>query len=69
MRAGDGQYPRGRLNVQDEGAVEVAITVDQDCVVIAFPKQIAWIGMPAEMAEQLADALREKAAIARMNRQ
>jgi hypothetical protein len=62
-------YPRGRLNAQDEGAIEVGVTVQQDVVVIAFPKPCAWVGMPAEQAEELAAMLLARAKDARRNRQ
>jgi hypothetical protein len=61
-------YPRGRLNAQDEGAIEVGVTVQQDVVVIAFPKPCAWVGMPAEQAEELAATLLARAKDARRNR-
>ena len=62
-------YSRGKLRSDDEGDIEMGVTVDADCVVIAFRKPIAWIGMPAEMAEQLATTLLSRAAEARKNRQ
>lgn len=62
-------YPRGKLNPHDEGAIEIAIGVQQDVVVIAFPEPTAWVGMPAEQAEELADTIKKRAQEARRNRQ
>lgn len=63
------RFPRGRLNKQDEGEIAVAVGVQQDVVVLAFPKPVAWIGMPAEQAEELAETIKARAADARKNRQ
>jgi hypothetical protein len=62
------QYPRGKLNDADEGAIELGVTVDHDVVVIVFPKRIAWVGMPAKQAEELAETLKQRAQEARRNR-
>lgn len=62
------EFPRGKLNETDEGAIHIGVTVDQDCVVLAFPSPVTWIGMAAEQAEQLADILRVRAAEARKRR-
>ncbi len=62
-------YPRGRLNESDEGETPMGVGVELDIVMLRFKTPILWVGMPAEQAEQLADLLREKAAIARRNRQ
>lgn len=62
-------FPRGRLNIQDEGALEIAVGVQQDVVVLAFPKMVSWIGMPAEQAEELAETIKKRAQDARRNRQ
>jgi hypothetical protein len=63
------QYPRGRLNTDDEGAVHLAVTVQQDVVIIAFPTPVVWVGLPAEQAETLAETITQCAAEARRNRQ
>ncbi len=62
-------YPRGKLNEQDEGAIKIGVTVKDDVVVIAFPKLVSWIGMPAEQAEELAETIKRRALEARRNRQ
>lgn len=62
------KFPRGRLNPDDEGEIAVGVAVDGDVVVLAFPKPVAWVGMPAEQAEKLADTIKQRAAEARRNR-
>ena len=62
------KFPRGQLNDADEGVLHMAITVRDDVVVIAFPKKIAWIGMPAEQAEEFAELLMKRAKEAKKNR-
>lgn len=63
------RYPRGKLSVDDEGALAMGVTVKDDVVVIAFPKMVSWVGLPAEQAEELAETLKQRAAEARRNRQ
>jgi hypothetical protein len=63
------KFPRGRLNATDEGEVAMGVTVKDDVVIIAFPYQVTWIGLPAEQAEELAETLKQRAQEARRNRQ
>lgn len=63
------QFPRGRLNSQDEGAIQIAVGVQQDVVVLAFPKRVSWVGMPAEQAKELARTILARAQDAKRNRQ
>jgi hypothetical protein len=62
------QFPRGKLNREDEGAVEVAVGIQGDVVVLAFPKPVAWFGMAAEQAEEVAEMIKQRAQEARRNR-
>ena len=62
-------YPRGRLNPMDEGAIEIAVGVQQDVVVLTFPEPCKWVGMPAEQAEELARTILARAVEAKRNRQ
>lgn len=62
-------FPSGRLNPMDEGAIEIAVGVQQDVVVLTFPEPIAWVGMPAGQAEELAETIIKRAKEARRNRQ
>jgi hypothetical protein len=65
----DPQFPRGKLNVTDEGVIEMRVGVSMDVVVIAFPSPVTWFGLPPEQAEQLAALLLQNATKARRNRQ
>ena len=62
-------FPRGKLNAADEGETQMGVTVDGDCVVIAFPQPTTWLAFPAEQAEELARILVERAQDAKRNRQ
>jgi hypothetical protein len=48
---------------------QMAVAVDGDVVILAFPKPTAWIGFPAEQAEELAGLLVKRAKQDRHNRQ
>jgi hypothetical protein len=56
-----GEYPHGKLNADDEGALRVAVGVDQGVVKVMFGKPTAWIGMPKKHALALADSIRQQA--------
>lgn len=62
-------FPRGRLNSEDEGEIQIAVGIQQDVVVLAFPKMVSWVGLPAEQAEELAEIIKQRAVEARRNRQ
>ena len=57
----DQKFPHGKLNEHDEGAVNMSITTDNGCVIVAFEEPTAWFGMPRTMALQFADAVRKHA--------
>ena len=38
-------FPRGKLNASDEGALRIAMTVRKNTLVIDFGKPTAWIGL------------------------
>jgi hypothetical protein len=57
MRRLFGEYPDGKLNPDDAGAVAMEIGVENSRVVIRFPKPIAWIGMTGDEAFELAQCL------------
>ena len=52
-----GEYPNGKLNTQDEGAVALAVGHEKGVVKLLFPKPIAWIGFTPEQAIDLAQDL------------
>ena len=52
-----GEYPNGRLNKDDAGALAVAIGHENGAVTIQFPKPVAWIGFTPEQAVDIANTL------------
>lgn len=57
MRKVLGEYPNGKLNVQDEGALAYSVGIENKAVVIKFPKPVAWVGFRPQDAAELASAL------------
>jgi hypothetical protein len=57
------KYPRGKLNEDDEGELQFAIGADtkEGVVIISFGKNVSWLGMPPELARDLARLLNQKA--------
>lgn len=54
-------YPRGKLNKDDEGGVRIAIGILDNTVIIDFGTHVTWLGMDYIQALQLADSIKEKA--------
>jgi hypothetical protein len=56
------EYPNGRLNADDDGALAMAIAADQatKTVVIKFAKPTDWIGLGAKECFALAQLLIQK---------
>jgi hypothetical protein len=52
-----GEYPNGRLNADDAGAVAVSISNEGGVVRMEFPKPVAWIGFTGEQAMEIAQTL------------
>ena len=52
-----GEYPNGRLNSEDAGALAVAIGQENGAVTLRFPKPVAWIGFTPEQAIEIAETL------------
>lgn len=52
-----GEFPEGKLNDTDEGALRILVGVDQGVVKVFFNKPIAWIGLPKAAALNLAQAI------------
>ena len=55
------QYPRGKLTDSDEGALTLAIGVQDKTVIIDFGKQVAWLGLDAATARQFAKNILRRA--------
>lgn len=58
-----GQFPKGKLNKEDEGALAMAVASDFENrkVMINFGKPVEWLGLDPEDAVQLARMLMHKA--------
>lgn len=56
-----GEFPDGKLNANDEGALVVMIGNEKGKVVMRFPKPTAWIGFTPEQALDIATSLIEQA--------
>ena len=52
-----GQFPRGKLHESDEGELRIGVTVNQGTVIVAFGKEVAWLGLTPQIARDLADTL------------
>ena len=56
-----GEYPDGRLNTSDEGAVAMIVGANDGRVVLQFPKPVAWLGLTPDEAIGLAELLVKRA--------
>src|SRR5262245_32045958 len=55
------KFPRGKLSADDEGETDMAITVRDRTVIVAFTKPMRWIGMDKETALGIGRKLIERA--------
>jgi hypothetical protein len=53
----EGEFPEGRLNDEDEGALMVAVVVQDGKVAIRFPHPVQWFAMEPEQAVEMAVAM------------
>jgi hypothetical protein len=54
-----GDYPEGKVNDADEGALLVAVGIENGRITMQFPKPVAWLAMePAQAIEVGADLIR-----------
>jgi hypothetical protein len=51
------QYPNGKLNESDDGALAMTVGTDNGRVRIHFHKPIQWVAFPPEQAVELAQCL------------
>lgn len=50
-----GEFPRGKLNPNDRGALTIGVTHDgEGNVIINFGTDVSWIGFPPDQATQFA---------------
>lgn len=52
-----GEFPAGKLNVEDEGALALIVRHENGKVILQFPKPVAWLGFDAQGAVELAQSL------------
>jgi hypothetical protein len=52
-----GHYPRARLNAEDEGGLNIAISHGRELVHLRFGTPVAWFALPPQQAADLASAL------------
>ena len=52
-----GDFPRGKLNADDEGGLRMAVGVRDKTVVLDFGSPVVWIGLPKAEALALAATL------------
>ena len=56
-----GDFPRGKMNRDDEGALRMGVTHTNSEVVINFGTPVAWFGLEPYLAEQLANSILDHA--------
>ena len=52
-----GEFPRGRVSDDDEGGVNIGITVEDGTIFLNFGVSLRWIGLGPEEARALATEL------------
>ena len=52
-----GKFPRGKLNADDEGALQLGLTNHNGKVIIQFGVPIKWLGLGPQEAADLASGL------------
>lgn len=55
------QFPRGKLNADDDGALNVRIGTQDKTVIIDFGKPTVWIGLDKHTAIALAEKIKRRA--------
>lgn len=56
-----GEYPQGHMSKDDEGALQIAIGVENGKVAVIFGKAVCWLGLDKYTAIALAYNLLDKA--------
>ena len=53
------QFPRGRLNPNDDGEIRMAIFPDEKSrvIIVEFGIELSWIGMPPQQAREMGESL------------
>ena len=55
------EYPRGKLNPEDEGSLEIGIGAKDGTVMVVFPKPVKWFALSVHEARDLARMLKKRA--------
>jgi len=70
-----GRFPEGKIHDSDEGEIRFAVGSKDGNVIIEFGKPVAWLGLPPDLARELAvlltkhaDALDHATALAALER-
>lgn len=63
MFGATGRFPEGKIDPSDEGELSFGIGADKKhkVVVLVFGKEVKWLGIPPDIARQMAEKLIEKA--------
>lgn len=56
-----GEFPEGKIDESDEGAIQIGITHDKENVIIDFGTPVKWVGFPADIAIELANNILQHA--------
>ena len=56
-----GEYPNGKLNEDDEGALAMMISNEPGIVKVQFPKPVAWIAFTPDEAIAIAQSIIDNA--------
>ena len=57
----DREWPEGRIAPDDDGAIQFRIWIDRGRIIICFPREVLWLGLTADVAEDLVRVLTESA--------
>lgn len=63
-----GEYPEPPLNRDDEGQLVIGIRTEGEQIIVAFGTKVAWLGLDADDAVQLAALLTRHADAIRARR-
>lgn len=65
MSETDAQYPDGKMNDDDEGALAIRVGMDQGRIIVDFGKPVSWFGGDPDWIDSFCDQLKAKADEAR----
>lgn len=52
-----GEYPDGKLNKDDEGALNIGIMKKDNVIVLEFGTQVHWLALPPDQARLFAETI------------